>query len=861
MNKQQLAAKIWSGANNLRGKISASKYKDYMLGFIFYKYLSDKEVNYLKKNYWDDEKIKQLDETNESAVKACKKNLGYFIAYSNLYSKWIEDGSDFEVADVRVALSAFNRLIDDNHKKVYENIFNTLETGLNEMGNTDADRTKSVRGLLDIIQSIPTDQKQGYDVLGFIYEYLLKNFAANAGKAGEFYTPYEASFLMSEIIANHLKDRKQIDIYDPTSGSGSLLLNIGTTLSKHIEDQNRIKYYAQELIPETFNLTRMNLVMRDVLPNNICARCGDTLGDDWPFFVENDRERTYDPVFVDACVSNPPYSQKWETSDRENDIRFSQYGIAPKGKADYAFLLHNLYHLKNDGIMTIVLPHGVLFRGGEEEKIRTNLIEKDNIDTIIGMPANMFFGTGIPTIIMILKKQRENNDVLFIDASKGFAKEGTKNVLKAKDVRKIVDTVIERKEIEKYSRVVSKEEIRKNNYNLNIPRYVDSTEKPESFDIYASMFGGIPNKEIDELDKYWEMFPSLKKELFEEENIPYSSLKTERIKETIINNNDVKEFQKQFDDSFKTLDDYLTKELINNKETLNISKEEDVLAFDIKERVRDLSLIDYYEAYQALDDQWKKISLDLELIQSEGIDCIKQVDPNMVIKKKNDKETQVQDGWIGHIIPFNLVQKRFFSDKENKLNQINNMISSLESEKSEVLDSLDQEDKSKILKDESEDIDSKKFKSKIKEINADIKKGEVYEEESFEKQLLRIDDINTKINDSKKKAKELDTKLTELTKSFIESMNDEQIVQLLKDKWVLPLIINIKKLLNKAIKDLTEKVDYLSNKYSTTLKDVSSDIDKTEKELVSLISELEGNEFDMKGLEEFKTLLNGDKDE
>ena len=278
------------------------------------------------------------------------------------------------------------------------------------------------------------DGRQDYDVLGFIYEYLISNFAANAGKkAGEFYTPHEVSMLMSEIVSWHLAGRENITIYDPTSGSGSLLINIGKAVARRNGDPDSIKYYAQELKENTYNLTRMNLVMRGILPDNIVARNGDTLEDDWPWFdtVEN-KDETYDPLFVDAVVSNPPYSQNWDPEDKELDPRF-KFGVAPKSKADYAFLLHDLYHLRPDGIMCIVLPHGVLFRGGEEGTIRKNLVENRHIQAIIGLPANIFFGTGIPTIIMVLRKQRETSDVLVVDASKHFVKEGKNNKLRASD--------------------------------------------------------------------------------------------------------------------------------------------------------------------------------------------------------------------------------------------------------------------------------------------------------------------------------------------------------------------------------------------------------------------------------------------
>ena len=285
MNKQQLAAKIWKSANEMRSKIEASEYKDYILGFVFYKFLSEQEQRYLKKEGATDEEIKEIEEYSDEAS-SVQRNLGYFIHYNNLFSTWLKMGSDFSVGNVRDALSAFNRLISPTHKKVFDGIFKTLETGLAKLGTDSGSQTKAVKELIKLINDIPMDDKQDYDVLGFIYEYLISNFAANAGKkAGEFYTPHEVSILMSEIIANHLKDRDEIKIYDPTSGSGSLLINIGQSVAKHINDKNRIKYYAQELKENTYNLTRMNLVMRGILPDNIVTRCGDTLEDDWPYFL------------------------------------------------------------------------------------------------------------------------------------------------------------------------------------------------------------------------------------------------------------------------------------------------------------------------------------------------------------------------------------------------------------------------------------------------------------------------------------------------------------------------------------------------------------------------------------------------
>lgn len=604
MNKQQLANKIWESANRMRSKIEANEYKDYILGFIFYKFLSDKELAHLKKDGYGESDLKEyVHEDNEEVVKYCQDELGYFISYDNLFSTWLAKGSSFTVDNVRTALSAFNRLIGENQKKVFSKIFNTLETGLTKLGDSTSNQTKAIRELIQLIKDIPTDGKQDYDVLGFIYEYLISNFAANAGKkAGEFYTPHEVSQLMSEIIAHHLKHKEKIAIYDPTSGSGSLLITIGKSVSKYTKSKNDIMYYAQELKENTYNLTRMNLVMRGIKPDNIFTRCGDTLEQDWPMY--DDVTQEYNPLYLDAVVSNPPYSQRWDPEHKDTDLRY-RYGIAPKGKADYAFLLHDLYHLKPDGIMTIVLPHGVLFRGdalggadgqGEGEgRIRRNLIENNHIEAIIGLPANIFFGTGIPTIIMVLRQKRENSDVLFIDASKGFTKVGKSNKLMASDIKRIVDAVVTRPQsIEKFARLVSKEEIRSNGYNLNIPRYIDSSDTPETWDIYATMFGGIPNHEIDLLAPYWAAFPQLRSVLFASSDKPYSVLNTSNIKEAIEGSSDVQAFIAAHQNAFADFDTYLYHELIDQMMTLPVSKAEEDITQNIFERIAPLPLLDKY---------------------------------------------------------------------------------------------------------------------------------------------------------------------------------------------------------------------------------------------------------------------------
>lgn len=850
MNKQQLAAKIWESANQMRSKIEANEYKDYILGFIFYKFLSDKEEKYLLELGYTKDDMDSVTEEDTEILEDVQNNIGYFISYQNLFSTWIRKGVDFNVADVRYALSAFERCINPLQKKVFENIFETLSVGLSKLGDTAANQTKAISELIRLIADIPMDGKQDYDVLGFIYEYLISNFAANAGKkAGEFYTPHEVSVLMSEIVANHLKDRTEIEIFDPTSGSGSLLINIGQSVAKYLGDSDKIKYYAQELKQNTYNLTRMNLVMRGILPSNIFTRNGDTLEEDWPYFEENDRIGTYKPLYVDAVVSNPPYSQKWDPSDKDADPRYKEYGLAPKGKADYAFLLHDLYHIKPDGIMTIVLPHGVLFRGGEEGAIRKNLIENNKIDAIIGLPANIFFGTGIPTIIMVLKQKRENTDVLIIDASKGFEKVGKNNKLRACDIKKIVDTVTGRKTEKGFSAVVSRETIRENDYNLNIPRYVDSSEKPEKWDIYASMFGGIPKTEIDELAEYWDAFPNLRNALFTDATAQYLSFTDKNLKHLINEHPDVKNFMAQYDNAFSGLDAYLCKELIEKQDTLNIAAEEEVLSDEVFKRFTRLKLGNPYEAYQIVDDIWTQISIDLEIIQTEGYEAIRKVDPNMVTKKKNNKEVEVQEGYIGHIFPFELVQNTLLKDKKDNIVALETRLSEISSEYEELLENLSEEDK------EADFVNEEKTEFVFKEVTKAIKDKDV---EGDTLQILKKVDALTKQEKSiKKDIKDKTVELELATKEKIENLTDSEVRELFEKKWIDPITLGIADIPSQIVKDIISKLESVAAKYETTYEEVDEEIRQTSAELVGMLGNLTGNDYDMQGISELKKLLGG----
>lgn len=858
MNKQQLANRIWAAANRMRSKIEASEYKDYILGLIFYKFLSDNEVNYLHSIGWTDEDLPDLVEDYDDSSKAlmidyCKNNIGYFIEYKNLFSTWLLPNSSFSVADLSLALNNFDRLISPSYKLVYEGIFKTLQAGLSKLGENPSSQTRALKDIIKLIKDIPTDGSQDYDVLGYVYEYLIGNFAANAGKkAGEFYTPHEVAMVMSEIVAEHHKDKKQIEIYDPTSGSGSLLLTIGKSIGRHIEDKHRVKYYAQELKENTYNLTRMNLVMRGIRPGNINTRCADSLDEDWP--VQDNTGGMNRPLYVDAVVSNPPYSQPWDPTDAEMDARFKDYGVAPKSKADYAFLLHELHHLKPDGILTIVLPHGVLFRGTPDDegegKIRRNLIEKNQIDCIIGLPANIFFGTGIPTLIMVLKQHRQNDDVLIIDASKGFVKDGKQNRLRACDIKRIADVVRDRRDVPGFSRKVSRELIRENGYNLNIPRYVDSSEAPEQFDIYATMFGGIPNSEIDELSRYWEAFPSLRDELFAHQpDSPCSTLKVQDLAGAIEKNSDVVSFNQKFAQAFSNLGAELHNRLINNVANVKDMAENDFIASDLFRRAGGLPLVDCYQVYQILADHWQDIINDIEIIQTEGIEACNVVETNYKIVKKDGLDEEVPDGERGRIMPFELIQQQFFNDELKEISDLKIHIDSIASELESWRETLAEDEDSAVY------LDSEKNNALDKKSITAAAKPKADVEAKLKEKLMAIVEL---WNQQSKIRKLLNTKQAELltkTKDTIQGLSGEQINKLLELKWITPITSAIDAMPGSVLLELRNSVEALNSKYATTYNDIEQSISKSNNALANLLGQLTGDETTLRGLQGFKDSL------
>jgi type I restriction enzyme M protein len=482
--KKILQQKLWDIANALRGKMDADEFRDYILGFIFYKYLSEKIHLYandlLERDGIDYADIHEGDETGRRYVEAVKENalehLGYFLKPSELFHSLVRRGQDRQeniLEDLKAILNNIERsTTGTDSEDDFNHLFSDLDLNSPKLGRTVSARNEVIAKVLGHLDQIDFQLRNAeIDVLGDAYEYLIGQFASGAGKkAGEFYTPQEVSQVLAKIVTTG--KHKLRNVYDPTCGSGSLLLRV----AKQVDEVG--EFFGQELNNTTYNLARMNMILHGVHFSKFNIQQEDTL--EHPQHLEHRFE---------AIVANPPFSAKWSASQMHlGDERFSQYGrLAPSSKADYAFIQHMVHHLDENGTMAVVMPHGVLFRGGAEGHIRRFLIEEKNfLDAVIGLPANIFYGTSIPTCILVFKKCRQHaDDILFIDASAHFEKAKNQNRLREQDIEKIITTYRERKEEEKYSHVAPLSEIAENDYNLNIPRYVDTFEEEEPIDLDA----------------------------------------------------------------------------------------------------------------------------------------------------------------------------------------------------------------------------------------------------------------------------------------------------------------------------------------------------------------------------------------
>ncbi|AIS03686.1 type I restriction-modification system subunit M [Lactococcus lactis] len=858
ITSEEIKSRLWDGATELRGSMDASRYKDYMLGLMFYKFLSDKTLETFRNNAGlgrisESELVEAYtqnrEELGEELDKMIQQALGYFVAPEYLYQKWIKDinTGDFEVQKVTDSLNNFEKTIavtgdSDDFKGLFSS--STLDLTDTALGSNLNERNKSIKALINLFADLDMVALQKSDVLGDAYEYLIGQFAMESGKkAGEFYTPRQVSEIMAQIAA---KNSNIQSIYDPTVGSGSLLLTVGKHLSKEV--QKDLSYYGQEKNTATYNLTRMNLLLHGVRPEKMTVRNADTLSHDWP----EDPSQANVGVQFDAVVMNPPYSLKdWNKAGlKVSDPRFEIAGtLPPDSKGDFAFLLHGLFHLGTNGKMAIVLPHGVLFRGGSEGDIRQRLLEKNQIDTIIGLPSGMFTNTGIPVIVMVLKKNRPVGEpVLIIDASRGFVKVGKQNVLQEKDIAKIVDTYSSRNEIEGYSHLATHEEIIANEWNMNIPRYVEADNDEIAQDVDAHLYGGIPKSNIDELLVLNKSVPEVINSSFEVLREGYLMLNKsmEQLTEEVIN---APQVLAKNDELRKIAESFVAKywdilRQVNPDSDLTSLMSE--MLSEIKTEVSSIEFVDAYSAYQIVAEIWKdSLTKDSELIAASDFYTIGRTrEPNMVTKGSGKNKRQEQDGWIGMLVPNELIAKRLFASEQEEIEALKNKAQEIDSELSELVEAAKVEDSEEYetlyesLKKNEDDEPQDSFEAKT--IKAELKRAEKGTSE-FE-WLKRVEKLLTDKSSTNKSVKEKEKQLKEAVESKIENLTNEEIDMLVFEKWFAGTVDALVGLVEKPLRAELSTIALLEKRYAQTFNEIDAQVSELEKAFEALASELVVNQ-------------------
>lgn len=854
MTSDEIKRRLWDGANELRGSMDASRYKDYMLGLMFYKFLSDKTLDAFKKTSGltqsSPEEVlqeyrKAYEQYGEQLTELLHNVLGYYVLPDCLYQTWLEDinTGDFEVQKVTDSLNNFERTIAvTGDSQDFKGLFSSSTIDLTDtaLGSNLNERSKNIKALILLFADLDMVALQKSDVLGDAYEYLIGQFAMESGKkAGEFYTPQQVSEVMAQIVA---KSGKIESIYDPTVGSGSLLLTVGKYLDE--DARQMLHYYGQEKNTATYNLTRMNLLLHGVRPERMTIRNGDTLAEDWP----EDPERPNEGVLFDAVVMNPPYSVKnWNREGlKVSDPRFEIAGVLPpESRGDYAFLLHGLYHLGPEGTMAIVLPHGVLFRGGTEGEIRKRLLERNHIDTIIGLPEKLFTNTGIPVCVIILKKNRSLGEpVLIIDASKGFVKVGRQNALQEKDIAKIVDTYVERRAEQGYSHLADMEEIIENDYNLNIPRYVESIEKEIPHDVDAHLYGGIPRADLQRLQVLQSTAASTLEQALKELRPGYVELTKpiEELKEDVLQSELVLEKSKALEENIRAYTNKYWAALKNVEDTNAIAELKEDMLREIKQILAEFKHVNVYDGYQIVAEIWhESLAEDTEIIASteDFYQAGRTRVPNMVTKGSGRTKRVEQEGWTGLIVPNELIKKHLYSEELAEIETKKQRLREIESELDELVEAAKIEDS-----DENFALGDTLNKSEngflIGAVRSELKQAE---KDTPEYNLLK--NVETLLNERTKlnsEERELEKQLQEATEEKIEHLTDEQIDTLMYEKWFGNLAEDMIDLIEQPLKEDLQTLELLQTRYATTLENLESESKQLEKELATMMQEMVVNE-------------------
>ena len=786
IKKSELYSSIWQSCDELRGGMDASQYKDYVLVLLFIKYISDKYAGQ---------------------------------PYPEII---IPKGSSFK--DM-VALKGKSDIGDQINKKIVAPLVRANK--LSDFPDfNDASKLGSGKEMVDRLTNLiaifenpaldfSKNRAEGDDILGDAYEYLMRHFATESGKSkGQFYTPAEVSRVIARIIGiREDTTTPGTTVYDPTCGSGSLLLKVSDEAQTGVK--TKVTIYGQEKDGATSGLARMNMILHDNASALIVQ--GNTLTN--PKFKDGQTLKTFDYV-----VANPPFSDKrWRTGlDPLNDDyeRFKSFGVPPAKQGDYAYLLHIVRSLKSTGTGACILPHGVLFRGNAEAEIRRNLVRKGYIKGIIGLPANLFYGTGIPACIVVVDKKNApaRKGIFMIDASKGFMKDGPKNRLRERDIHRIVDVFNKQLEIPKYSRMVAFEEIEKNEYNLNIPRYIDSTEPEDLQSIEGHLNGGIPSADVEALRHYWEICPGLRDVLFKDNRPGFVDLAVEKaaIRSTI---NEHPEFI-AFTDGMKKHSQQWKKKQSRELKRLTADIKPKTIISQISEDIlahyTNQPLIDPYDIYQHLMDYWTEtMQDDCYLIATDGWNA-----QTYRIIERNKKGKEKDKGWTCDLVPKSLIVAKYFAEEQAAIEKLTAELENISARKTELEEEHSGEDGAFS---ELDKINKSNIKTRLKEIKGD---KEAEDELVVLNEWIRFSDKETKL---KKEIKEADADLDRKAYNKYPTLTEEEIKTLVvDDKWLAVLEARIQGEMDRISQTLARRVKELAERYETPMPEIESEVSELE---------------------------------
>ena len=810
IKKNELYSSLWESCDKLRGGMDASQYKDYILTLLFVKYVTDKfkgqkyaDINVPAGGSFDDlVALKNNKDIGEKMDKAIAK-----LAEANNLTGVIDNAKFF-----------------DNSK----------------FGN-GKDMVDTLTGLVSIFErpefNFSNNKAGGDDILGDAYEYLMRNFATESGKSkGQFYTPAEVSRILAKVIGLGKVKNRNTTIYDPACGSGSLLIRAAD------EAPFDIAIYGQEKETTTAGLAKMNLVLHNKASGEI--KSGNTFSN--PQYLDNGALKRFDFV-----VANPPFSLKNWTDGLQEFGRFDGYDDRPPEKnGDYAWLLHILKSLKPTGKAAVILPHGVLFRGNAEESLRKNIIDHGYIKGVIGLPANLFYGTGIPACIIVMDKedaaerQGMGGGIFMIDASHDFVKDGPKNRLRERDIHKIVQTFVNRIEDDpKYARFVPMEEIKvKNGYNLNIPRYIDSGDAEDEQSIDAHLNGGIPAGDVDSLKRYWDIFPGLKNKLFKKFRAGYYQLKVEKdeIRSAIFNDEEFKAYAEQIDNAFDAWLKKSSKKLMNIDGAVDVKKFIIELSESLINEFRHIELVDFYDVYQVLLAYWQKtMSDDVFVLKYDGYMAGAEIVKIFKKESKKDdgkkKAEPKEIGWEGKLLPKTVIERVYFAKEQAEIEHAEQVVAESESRLEEFVEKNSGEGSvlADYVKEEGEDLDAKKIAAKLKELKKQKTTGEEFEV------LAKYTELATTAKNQAGIVKELNKALDESVKNKYAELTEKEIKDLLvKQKWSFDIFEGIKSLYDTTSHKIATRVTELADRYENTLPDLEATVADYETKVKNHLKEM-----------------------